>query len=83
MSGESHLTHLFVPLQSTRQFVILLELLFDNLYSFIHLYTCKVYKMYEIEDTLVFIKNNLEISNNFGDFMMNCLIDIILSLIKT
>lgn len=39
--------------------------------------------MYEIEDTLISIKNNLEVSNNFGDLMMDCLIDIILSLLKT
>ena len=36
----------------------------------------------DIEDKLVFLKNNLDNSDNLGDFIMGCLIGIVLSFIR-
>jgi len=35
-----------------------------------------------IEDSMISLKNNLNISNNFGDLIVDCLLGLILSILK-
>lgn len=35
-----------------------------------------------VEDSLLTLKSNLDVSNNLGDLIVNCLIDVILAFLR-